>query len=315
VSEVAGDGDGGGAGARHGADADAARAGARQGADGEAELLVLACEAARMAGGLLLERVGRGAEREVSSKSTPTDLVSEADLASQWAIRELLRRRRPGDGFLGEEEGESEQGSSGLRWIVDPLDGTVNFLFQIPQWSVSIAVADEAGTIAGAVYDPNRDELFAATREGAATLRSADGAVELSRGPAGAGGDPERRAGGKDGERGGGALATAMVATGLAYDAEVRRAQGEVLARLAPRVRDIRRFGSAALDLCWTAIGRCDAYYERSVKQWDVAAGLLICERAGLLTRELPAAGVLPWGVLAAPEELVGALRGIVAAE
>ncbi len=125
----------------------------------------MAVDAARMAGGLLLERARGGGEREVASKSTPTDLVSEADLASERAIRELLARRRPRDGFLGEEGGAAE-GASGLSWVVDPLDGTVNFLFGIPQWCVSVAVRDDGGTVAGAVYDPNRDELFTATREG-----------------------------------------------------------------------------------------------------------------------------------------------------
>lgn len=129
-------------------------------------LLEVAVEAARMAGALLLERVERGAEREIESKTTPTDLVSEADTAAEHAIRELLRQRRPEDGFVG-EEGGSEDGSSGLAWVVDPLDGTVNFLFGIPQWCVSVAVRDREGTtLAGAVYDPNRDELFTATRSG-----------------------------------------------------------------------------------------------------------------------------------------------------
>src|ERR1700674_5565878 len=128
-----------------------------------------------MAGGLVLERALRGREREVASKSTPTDLVSEADLASERAIRELLRERRPHDGFLGEEGGPAEPGSSGLSWVVDPLDGTINFLFGIPQWSVSVAVRDLEGTVAGAVYDPNRDELFAATRVGRPALSTAGG--------------------------------------------------------------------------------------------------------------------------------------------
>jgi myo-inositol-1(or 4)-monophosphatase len=256
-------------------------------------LLEVAVEAARMAGELLLERVRDGAERRVSAKSTPTDLVSEADLASQQAIRELLFRRRPHDGFVGEEEGLSERGESGLSWVVDPLDGTVNFLFGVPHWSVSVAVRDEAGTIAGAVFDPNREELFTAVRDGAPTFVSATGTSE----PSG---------------RGGTDLGGAMVATGLAYDAEVRRAQGQVLARLAPRVRDIRRFGSAALDLTWTAAGRYDAYFERSVKQWDIAAGALICERAGLRVLELPAREHLPWGILAAPAELAEPLLELV---
>src|SRR5271167_1132380 len=123
-----------------------------------------------MAGGLLLERARRGLERDVASKSTPTDLVSEADRASERALRELLSSRRPEDGFLGEEGGSAE-GASGLQWVVDPLDGTVNFLFGIPQWCVSVAVRDGAGTLAGAVYDPNRDELFTASTDRQPLLR------------------------------------------------------------------------------------------------------------------------------------------------
>lgn len=276
----------------------------------ERSLHDLAVEAARMAGGLLLERAHHGAEREVASKSTPTDLVSEADVTSQRAIRELLRERRPDDGFVGEEEGESEQGTSGLRWIVDPLDGTVNFLFGIPQWSVSVAVADETGTLAGAVFDPNRGELFSATRGGTAVLDGSHGVSELRHG---AGGDEaqERRTG-EDAGPGGEALAGAMLATGFSYDAGVRDAQAKVLERLLPRVRDIRRFGSAALDLAWTAAGRYDAYYERTVKQWDIAAGALVCERAGLQVRELPEREGLPWGILVAPAALAGPLLALV---
>ncbi|HEV2945373.1 MAG TPA: inositol monophosphatase family protein [Solirubrobacteraceae bacterium] len=253
------------------------------------ELLEVAVDAARMAGALLSERARHGEEREVSSKSTPTDLVSEADLASQRAIAELLAERRPDDGFVGEEEGRSEEGESGLSWVVDPLDGTVNFLFGIPHWSVSVAVRDGEGVLAGAVYDPNRDELFTATREGSPTLNG-QAIVASARSD----------------------LPSAMVATGLAYDAGVREAQAKVLGRLAGRVRDIRRFGSAALDLAWTAAGRYDAYFERSVKQWDIAAGQLICERAGLEVRELPVHENLPWGVLVAPPALVEPLLELV---
>jgi myo-inositol-1(or 4)-monophosphatase len=260
-------------------------------------------QAARLAGGLLAERAAGGAERAVASKSTPTDLVSEADLASQRAIRALLAERRPGDGFLGEEEDEDEAGESGLRWIVDPLDGTVNFLFGIPQWCVSVAVADREGTLAGAVYDPNREELFTATRDGPATLSASGRVLELR----GRFLDPR----GQDGADTGG-LAAAMVATGLAYDADVRERQAEVLSRLVGRVRDIRRFGSAALDLAWTAVGRFDAYYERTVKPWDIAAGELVCRRAGLEILELAAAEGLPWGVLAARPGLARELHEIV---
>jgi myo-inositol-1(or 4)-monophosphatase len=276
-------------------------------------LLEVAVEAARMAGALLAERVRRGAEREVSSKSTPTDLVSEADLAAERAIRELLAQRRPDDGFVG-EEGGSEDGTSGLSWVVDPLDGTVNFLFGIPQWCVSVAVRDESGTVAGAIYDPNRNELFTATRDGRPRLIGPAGARELAAG-SGARDDGAHQGGGEQGGSGrsqASDLATAMIATGFAYDAEVRSAQAAVLARLAPRVRDIRRFGSAALDLGWTAAGRYDAYFERTVKQWDIAAGALICERAGLLVLELPVHEDLPWGILVAPPALAEPLLELV---
>jgi myo-inositol-1(or 4)-monophosphatase len=281
-----------------------------EGAASEQALLELAVQAARMAGGLLLERARHGAEREVASKSTPTDLVSEADVSSQRAIRALLRERRPDDGFLGEEEGDSESGTSGLQWIVDPLDGTVNFLFGIPQWSVSVAVADEAGTLAGAVFDPNRGELFSATRGGPAVLDSPHGVSEMSQGTADDA-SHERRTG-EDAGPGGEDLASAMVATGFSYDADVRDAQAKVLERLLPRVRDIRRLGSAALDLAWTAAGRYDAYYERTVKQWDIAAGALVCERAGLQVRELPEREGLPWGILVAPASLAEPLLELV---
>jgi myo-inositol-1(or 4)-monophosphatase len=281
---------------------------------GEA-LLEVAIDAARMAGGLLLARARDGLEKDVSSKSTPTDLVSEADLAAERAIRELLCRRRPDDAFVGEEGGLAE-GAGPLSWVVDPLDGTVNFLFGIPQWCVSVAVRDGAGTLAGAVYDPNRDELFTATRGGPPMLTGPAGTVELAgaartvphRAAAAGAGPSEAFTAGP----GVGGLAGALVATGLAYDARVREAQAKVLARLAPRVRDIRRFGSAALDLCWTAAGRFDAYFERSVKQWDVAAGALICERAGLRVCELAPFEHLPWGILVAAPALAEQLLELV---
>ncbi len=252
------------------------------------ELLELAASLARDAGALLLERFNGGGERALASKSSPTDLVSEADLASERLIRERLAQARPTDGFLGEEEGGND-GTSGLSWIVDPLDGTVNFLFAIPQWCVSVAVADDRGSLAGAIYDPCRNELFLATRDGPPLLN----------------GVPVAGSKRED-------LASAMVATGLAYDAEVRAAQADVLARVVPRVRDIRRFGSAALDLAWTAAGRYDAYFERTVKPWDIAAGTLVCERAGLTVLDLPEREHLPWGVLAAVPALATPLLELV---
>jgi myo-inositol-1(or 4)-monophosphatase len=257
------------------------------------QLLELAAGLARDAGALLLERFDGGRERALASKSTPTDLVSEADLASERLIRERLAQARPQDGFLGEEGGGTD-GTSGLVWIVDPLDGTVNFLFAIPQWCVSVAVADSDGPLVGAIYDACRDELFSATSDGPPLLNGTP--IVMS-----------ERAHSKSAD-----LASAMVATGFAYAASVRAAQAEVLARLIPRVRDIRRFGSAALDLAWTACGRYDAYFERTTKPWDIAAGTLICERAGLTVMELPEHERLPLGVLAAAPGLAGELFELV---
>jgi myo-inositol-1(or 4)-monophosphatase len=215
-------------------------------------------------------------------------MVSEADFASERAIRALLAERRPADGILG-EEGATVEGTTGLRWVVDPLDGTVDFLFGIPQWCISIAVEDIGGPIAGVVFDPCRGETFAATRGGAATLNGV-----AIRGSAKAD------------------LADALVATGFAYDAEVRARQAQVLVDVLPRVRDIRRAGSAALDLAWTAMGRHDAYFERTTKPWDVMAGGLICESAELLFEELPAKEGLPAGVMAAPPALRDPLFALV---
>jgi myo-inositol-1(or 4)-monophosphatase len=271
------------------------------------ELLDLAVEVARVAGALLLDRARGGAEGEIASKSTPTDLVSEADLASERAIRELIAARRPHDGFVGEEGGSSVASVSGLSWIVDPLDGTVNFLFGIPQWCVSVAVADASSVLAGVVYDPNRDELFSATRGGAARLLARDRSSSLRARESAVG--PTSQTPADDPS----ALGSAMVATGLYYDAGVRVAQAKVLARLVGRVRDIRRLGSAALDLAWTAAGRYDAYFERGVQRWDVAAGALICQRAGLSVTELEPDGELPPGILAARPALVEPLLELVA--
>jgi myo-inositol-1(or 4)-monophosphatase len=270
------------------------------------ELLEIAKSQAVTAGALLLESFRDGGEHEIASKSTPTDLVSEADRLAERVIREGLAEQRPQDGFLGEESGAGDAGSSGLRWVVDPLDGTVNFLFGIPQWCVSIAVEDEHGSLAGVIYDPIRGDLYSAVRGGAPT-------VEVSVGSSPVHGHPPARAratrtlsASRCGE-----LSTAMLATGFAYDARVR-AQAQVLTRVIPRVRDIRRFGSAALDLAWTAAGRYDAYFERTVNPWDIAAGTLLCEAAGLCVVELPVHEDLPWGILVAAPALCEPLLELV---
>jgi myo-inositol-1(or 4)-monophosphatase len=250
------------------------------------ELLEVARDAALQAGALLRVRFEAGREPRIASKSSPTDPLSEADLASQRAIRALIAARRPGDAFLAEEEGADQHGSSGLRWVVDPLDGTVNFLYGIPQWCVSVAVADAHGALAGVIHDPLGGETFAALRG----ERPSRNGVELPR--------PAAEAP---------ALGQALVATGFAYDARLRTQQGEVVARLLPVVRDIRRFGAAALDLAWTAMGRYDAYFERGVKAWDIAAGVLVCECAGLVAREIEE------GILVARAPLVDRLEEIIA--
>jgi myo-inositol-1(or 4)-monophosphatase len=242
----------------------------------------IAEEAARAAGRILLQRFG--SERALDTKSSPTDLVSEADLLAEKAIRDVLAERAPDDAIVG-EEGADTPGTTGRRWIVDPLDGTVNFIYGIPQWAVSVACEG----IAGVVFDPCRNEVFVAA-DGQAALNG-----ELLRASS-----PE-------------SLASALVGTGFGYESEVRRAQAEIVERVLPQVRDIRRAGSAALDLAWTAAGRLDAFYEFGVKPWDIAAGTLLCSAAGLEVRELQARAALPAGILVAPPALVEPLLALVA--
>ena len=272
----------------------------------EDALLAVAREAAAAAAAELLERFGTTLS-EVRTKSTATDPVSEADVAAEQAIRRVLAERRPGDAILGEEGGltqaDPDAAPTGLQWIVDPLDGTVNYLYGIPQFAVSVAVDDGAGAVAGLVLNPVSGELFAATRGGVATLTiGAGSAVALA-------------------PRGESRLDLALVATGFGYDAGVRALQGQVVAGLLGRVRDIRRAGAAALDLCSVAAGRADAYYERGVKPWDIAAGVLICERVGLAVRLIeavpagawsPSSAALPEGVVVAPPEFIDELHMLV---
>ncbi len=252
----------------------------------EAELLDVAVAAARAAGAELLARWRR--PLEVGTKSTPTDPVTEADLNAERAIRAVLGSRRPQDAILGEEGGATGQGE--LRWVVDPLDGTVNYLYGWANFAVSIAVEDAAGGIAAIVLDPVRDELFAATRSGSPTRN----------------GEPIAPTGADS-------LARALVGTGFGYDAEVRALQAQVALNIIPRARDIRRAGVAALDLCACASGSLDAYYERGVKAWDIAAGSLICQRAGLAVRTLEPQGRLPAGVAVAAPALIDELYALVA--
>jgi myo-inositol-1(or 4)-monophosphatase len=255
-------------------------------ADPEA-LLALATSCAREAGAMLREAF-LVARHQTSTKSTPTDLVSESDFAAERMIRSALARARPDDGILGEEEGDTS-GTSGLRWVVDPLDGTVNFLYGIPQWAVSIACEDADGALAGVILDPMREEEWTARCD-----------------------DVPRRNGEEIGASGCREVGQALVATGFGYAAEVRAVQAQVIADVLPHIRDIRRLGSAALDMAWLAGGRVDAYFERGVKHWDVAAGMLLCRRAGLEIRELPALREAPAGLLVGHPELCDQLHPLL---
>ncbi|MFF2409993.1 inositol monophosphatase family protein [Streptomyces sp. NPDC058092] len=250
-------------------------------------LLDLAVRAARLGGGELRRRVDD--VRQTGTKSSATDPVTDADLASESAVIALLTTERPEDGILG-EEGTERESHSGLRWVVDPLDGTVNYLYRIPHSAVSIACQRSSGdgwqTVAGAVYDVARDEMFSAVQGDGARLNGEPVSVSTAVG-----------------------LPAALVATGFSYRAGARARQAALLPRLLPVVRDIRSGGSAALDLCWVATGRCDAYYEDELALWDWAAGALIVSEAGGIVSQLDS------GVVAAGPSLHDDLRSLVTAE
>jgi myo-inositol-1(or 4)-monophosphatase len=252
------------------------------------ELLVIALDAAHEAGRLLASWRTGGRPEVADTKSSPTDVVTEMDRKAEALITRRIRGARPGDAILGEEGGQTEggqteggqseggqgdggQGDGGrsqggqVRWIVDPLDGTVNYLYGLPDWAVSIAAEVDGVIVVGVVDVPRRGETFIAVRGQGAWLHSTDkqdGGVRL------------RCTSGVE-------LGQALVGTGFGYEAGRRRVQGEVVAALLPQVRDIRRAGSAAADLCSVAAGRLDAFYERGLNYWDHAAGGLIASEAG----------------------------------
>lgn len=236
-----------------------------------AELLELAREAAARAGRLL--RDGRPADLGVAAtKSSPIDVVTEMDLAAEKLITDFLLGHRPQDGLLGEEGGGSE-GTSGVRWIVDPLDGTVNYLYGLPTWGVSIAAEVDGETVAAVVEVPMRDTSYTAVLGGGAYSHRARGAPERMR------------------CRPAPPLDQALIGTGFNYVARVRTAQAAVARRLIPQVRDIRRSGSAAVDLCDVGGGRLDGFYERGLAPWDLAAGDLIAREGGARTGGRPGRG------------------------
>ncbi|MEP6852163.1 MAG: inositol monophosphatase family protein [bacterium] len=240
----------------------------------------------------------------VGSKSTATDLVTDVDRASEALLVEALGRLRPGDAVLGEEGGQHPAGTSadgsvversGIQWVVDPIDGTVNFVLGIPYFSVSVAARRGAFVLAGCVVDVLRGEVFSARAGGGSFVRSATGA-------------PRRLVGPRPVD-----LSEAVVGTGFGYDREVRRRQGAIMAALLTSVGNVRRMGSAALDLCYVAAGRLDAYYEAGLNDWDRAAGLLIVTEAGAAAATLAADGVLPETTLAAGATVLPDLTALVA--
>lgn len=258
------------------------------------ELLAVAVDAALAAGELLASQAGR--VDVAATKSSPTDVVTEMDRRSEELVRARISAARPSDAILGEEGGQTgEVAGAPARWVIDPLDGTVNYLYGLPDWAVSIGAEVAGEIVAGAVYVPVRGELFTATRGGGAWLTSGGTRTPLRCRP----GVP---------------LDQALIATGFGYVAGRRKVQGEVVAALLPRIRDIRRAGVASVDLCALAAGRVDGYYERGLHYWDYAAGSLVAAEAGAVVGGLHGAPVSGSMAIAAGPGLFGPLAGVLAA-
>jgi len=249
------------------------------------ELLELATALAVEAGSSLSE-LAATARRSPATKSSSSDLVTEADTSAEALITHGILAARPEDGIVG-EEGASRQGTTPVVWHIDPIDGTTNYVYAIPAFSVSIAAEVDGRVVAGVVLNPSNGELYTATLGAGSTCND----ERLRCRPA------------TD-------LATALVATGFGYRPEVRRRQAELLVDLLPEIRDIRRFGSAALDLCAVAAGRVDAYYERGLNRWDLAAGSLVATEAGATVANLRGGPPDASFAVAASPELFTALRG-----
>jgi myo-inositol-1(or 4)-monophosphatase len=243
------------------------------------ELLELACSLARDAGRLVRDGRHRGIS-DIATKSSATDVVTEFDKASERYLVEGILQVRPHDGIVG-EEGTDTDGTSGVRWLIDPIDGTTNFLYGLAGYAVSVAAADARGALAGAVYLPATDELFAAGRGCGATCNGAPIAPSGNR-----------------------LLAGALVGTGFSYLPERREAQATRIAGIIGRVRDIRRFGAAAADLCYVAAGRLDVYFEEYLSPWDVAAGELIARESGCRVGDFDGGPMRPAQLLAASPDL-----------
>jgi myo-inositol-1(or 4)-monophosphatase len=252
-----------------------------------AALAALAERLARQAGEAVHDR-RRSGPLEALTKSSPTDMVTALDHLSESLIVRGLTSARPQDAIVG-EEGTARPGTSGVEWLVDPVDGTTNLLYGIPTWSVSIAAIADGVAVAGAVCAPALGEVFTAVAGQGARCN----------------GEPIRCSAIGD-------LSSALVGTGFSYQAARRAEQGVAVARLLPEVRDVRRLGSAALDLCYVAAGRLDAYFEQGLSPWDLAAGELVAREAGAVTSDLAGGPARPGEVVAAPPQLHPALVALL---
>jgi myo-inositol-1(or 4)-monophosphatase len=239
------------------------------------ELCDLAARLAVAAGELVFEGRKNGIT-SASTKSSDTDIVTEFDRASEHLIVAGLGTARPDDAIVG-EEGTDAAGGSGVRWLIDPIDGTTNFQYDLPGYAVSIAALSGDDPLAGAVYIPGSRELFTAVAGGGALLNGSPIHCSTTS-----------------------SLQQALVGTGFSYQIERRREQGQRVAEVIPRVRDIRRFGAAAPDLCYLAAGRLDGYYEQWLGPWDFAAGELIAREAGCRTGRFDGGPISPGELLAA---------------
>jgi myo-inositol-1(or 4)-monophosphatase len=240
-----------------------------------APLVVLAIQAAKA--GVRAHRDGLGRVQEARTKSTPTDMVTEVDHEAERAIVDVIRVERPDDAILA-EEATRRDGTTGVRWIVDPLDGTTNYLYRYPAYGVSIGIEIDGAIVAGVVHDSARDRVHTGIVGAGASCN----------------GTPIR-------VRDHAELATALVATGFQPVPAVRAWQGEVLARVLPHVRDVRRGGSAAIDLCQVAGGQLDAFYEAGLAEWDTAAGAAIVRGAGGVVRFLERTAPTPLVIASGP--------------
>ena len=225
-------------------------------ADLNLELVSLAEEVARAAGALLMQRPDSFTFTE---KSSAVDFATQMDQQAESLIVKSLLAARPDDGIIA-EEGAAQPSKSGITWVIDPLDGTVNYLYGLPGWNISIAAKNQEGVIAGVVFAPTINSLWKATKGGGAYLNNK--AIKCN--------DPVN-------------LNLALIATGFSYDLELRKEQGARIQKLIPQIRDLRRNGAAAVDLCYVAMGAVDAYFESSLKEWDFAAGGLIATEAGAI--------------------------------